>query len=56
MGGKILGFCGGRVDVQDGSESIQLGPSDIQEDLFPCTSLGKLSQLSYKLSYKLSGL
>ena len=40
MGGKILGFCGGRLDAQDGSESIQLGPSAIQEDLFPCTSSG----------------
>lgn len=40
MGGKILGFCGGRLDAEDGSESIQLGPSSIQEDLFPCTSSG----------------
>ena len=36
MGGHVLGFCGGRVDVADGSESIQLGPSDIQRELFPC--------------------
>ena len=36
MGGSILGFCAGRVDVADGSESIQLGPSPEQEDLFPC--------------------
>ena len=28
------------MDVQDGSESIQLGPSDIQEELFPCVSAG----------------
>ena len=24
------------MDVADGSESIQLGPSDIQRELFPC--------------------
>ena len=40
MGGHILGFCGGRVDVMDGSESIQLGPSSIQEELFPCQKNG----------------
>ena len=40
MGGHILGFCGGRVDAMDGSESIQLGPSTIQEELFPCQKNG----------------
>ena len=39
-GGQVLGFCGGRVDAPDGSESIQLGPSDIQEELMPCTLNG----------------
>merc|ERR1712050_554704 len=40
-GGQILGFCGGRVDAPDGSESIQLGPSNIQEELMPCNLNGE---------------
>lgn len=36
MGGPVLGFCAGRVDAQDGSESAQLGPSSIQEHIAPC--------------------
>ena len=36
MGGPILGFCGGRVDNDDGFESIKLGPSKESELLFPC--------------------
>lgn len=36
MGGPILGFCAGRVDEVDGSESLELGPSLAQEELFPC--------------------
>ena len=40
MGGRVLGFCGGRVDASDGSESVQLGPSKEQEDLMPCPVQG----------------
>jgi len=41
MGGPILGFCGGRVDARDGSESIVLGPSSQQEKLMPCKIAGR---------------
>ena len=34
------GFCGGREDAADGSESVQLGPSEEQEALFPCPVQG----------------
>ena len=41
MGGEILGFCGGRIDAADGSESVQLGPSLEQEVLMPCQVNGE---------------
>jgi catalase-peroxidase len=36
MGGPVLGFCAGRVDVQDNSQTLPLGPTQEQEKFAPC--------------------
>ena len=36
MGGPVIGFCGGRIDFQNGDQSLPLGPSSIQQQFMPC--------------------
>ena len=43
MGGPILGFCAGRMDDSDGSESARLGPTPEQQELMPCAVNGNCS-------------
>jgi len=39
-GANIKGFCGGRVDSDNGDESHLLGPNEDQESLYPCPDEG----------------
>jgi len=44
MGGPVFGFCGGRIDAADGSESVKLGPTLEQEMLMPCEVNGECEE------------
>merc|ERR1711970_461125 len=41
MGGPVFGFCGGRIDAPDGSESAKLGPTLEQDELMHCETNGE---------------
>ncbi len=43
MGGRSIGFCAGRVDDSDGSDSVLLGPTPEQDAVFPCPQQGNCS-------------
>lgn len=39
----MLGFCAGRPDDSSGADSVPLGPSTVQEELYPCEVNGNCS-------------
>ena len=43
MGGPTIGFCAGRIDDSTGAASVPLGPTQYQEDLYPCELNGNCS-------------
>lgn len=56
MGGPKMGFCGGRIDDPDGSNSLILGPSPQQEELSPCQSIGEQGKCQSPLGPSTVGL